>query len=304
MGKRVLLLLLLCFPFLTAYSQDESATDTPANTSHNKRSLPTKIFTATRIINSSSVTNLKDGQLDFRISHRFGRLSEGSQNFYGLDDATTRLGLDYGITKWLMVGIGHSTLNKEDDGFMKIRLLRQRPRFSPVAVSYFGGMSLQTTPSPVVPTGDKWLYRYRLYYTHQLLIARKFGDRISLQLMPTIVHYNIVDNSKYSNNTIALGAGGKIRISKRIAITGEYYYRMNNADMRYNGATTYNSASIGMEVESGGHVFQLMVTNSPGLTERTFIGQTTDNWNKGELHFGFNISRIFGIVKSKEPKPL
>jgi len=121
-------------------------------------------------------------------------------------------------------------------------------------------------------------------------------------LMPTIIHYNIIDSSKFLNNTIALGIGGKIRITKRLSITGEYYYRLTNTDLTYNGAPTHNSLSVGLEIESGGHVFQLMFTNSQGITDRTFMGQTTDSWSKGQIHFGFNISRSFAIVKSKEFK--
>ena len=118
--------------------------------------------------------------------------------------------------------------------------------------------------------------------------------------MPTIVHYNLVDSNKFDNNTIAIGIGGRVKVSKRIAITGEYYYRITNADMLYEGHKTYNALSIGVDIETGGHVFQLMLTNSQGLTDRTFMGQTTDSWDKGALHFGFNISRVFTIVKPRE----
>jgi hypothetical protein len=287
-----------------AFGQMESNPDgidnAGADTVKIRHRQPEKIFPSTRIIDGSSVTNLAGGMLDFRISHRFGRLSDGSQNFYGLDNATTRLGLDYGITRWLMVGIGHSTLDKEDDGFVKLKFLNQKRGGSPIALNYFGAMSVQTTPSPVLPAGETWLYRYRLYYAHQILIARKFGDWLSLQVMPTLVHYNIVDSIKNSNNTIAIGVGGKVKLTKRLALTGEYYYRLNNTDLLYNGAPTYNTLSAGLEIESGGHVFQLLFTNAQGMTERTFIGQTTDRWSKGEIHFGFNISRVFAIVKPHE----
>lgn len=265
-----------------------------------KKDAVSATFKATRIINGSSVENLGHGVLDFRISHRFGDISQGAQNFFGLDNATTRIGLDYGITKWLMVGLGHSVFNKEDDGFLKMKLLKQKKKGTPVTLSYAGSISVQTTPAPTLPAGDKWLYSNRLYYTNQLLIARKFTQAISFQVMPTIIHYNLVDSTKFSNNTIAIGVGGRIKLNKRIAITGEYYYRVTNADMLYNGQPTYNALSLGVDIETGGHVFQLMVTNSQGLTDRTFIGQTTESWAKGGLHFGFNISRVFTVIKPKE----
>jgi hypothetical protein len=257
-------------------------------------------FKATRIIDGSSVENLGAGILDFRIDHRFGQLNQGAQNFFGVDDATTKLALDYGITNWLMVGIAHDVLNKEDDGFLKIKLLRQKTNGTPFTISYVGSMSIQTTPAPALPPGDTWLFSNRLYYANQILIARKFGERLSLQIMPSIVHYNLVDSTKFSNNTIAIGIGGRIKVSKRVAITGEYYCRVTNANMLYQGQPTYNSLSFGIDIETGGHVFQLMLTNSQGMTERSFIGQTTDSWTKGAIHFGFNISRVFTVVKPKE----
>jgi hypothetical protein len=262
----------------------------------------TATFKATRIITGNSVEHLGAGVLDFRISHRFGRIDDGAKTFFGLDNATTRVGLDYGITKWLMIGLGHNTLNKEDDGFAKVKILRQKKEGMPVTLSYAGSISVQTTPKPTLPHGDssKWHFSNRLYYANQVLIARKFSEAFSLQLMPTLIHYNLVDSSKFSNNTFALGVGGRIKISKRVCVTAEYYYRLTNADMLYSGQKTYNALSIGVDIETGGHVFQLMFSNAQGLTDRSFIGQTTETWEKGAVHFGFNISRVFTIVKPKE----
>ncbi len=301
MRKSLLLFIMpLCFAG-KAYSQADSLMNMLNDgAAPKKKDNVTATFKATRIIDGSSVENLGAGVLDFRISHRFGQLNQGSQNFFGLDNATTRIGLDYGITKWLMIGLGHSTFNKEDDGLVKIKILPQKEHGMPITLSYAGSVSIQTTPAPTLPAGDTWLFTNRLYYTHQLLIARKFSERISLQVMPALVHYNLVDSTKFSNNTLAIGVGGRIKVSKRIAVTGEYYYRVTNADMLYSGLPTYNTFSLGVDIETGGHVFQLMFTNAQGLTDRTFIGQTTDSWQKGALHFGFNISRLFTIVKPKE----
>ncbi len=300
MRKIILLIILLAGTFHFSYGQADSLMNMLNNDASPKKETIAATFKATRIINGSSVQSLGAGVLDFRISHRFGQLNQGSQNFFGLDNATTRLGLDYGITKWLMIGIGHSTFNKEDDGFLKLRILQQQAHGMPITLSYYGALSIQTTPAPTLPPGDKWDFSNKLYYAHQLLIARKFSKSISLQLMPTLIHYNLIDSSKFSNNTLALGIGGRIKVSRRIAVTGEYYYRLTNADMLYSGQKTYNSFSIGIDIETGGHVFQLMLSNSQGMTERTFVGQTTDSWDKGALHFGFNISRVFTVVKPKE----
>jgi Membrane bound beta barrel domain (DUF5777) len=302
MRKFILLTMLLAGTATFAMAQADSLMDMLDMGNAPKNEYAYATFKATRIINGSSVENLGAGVLDFRISHRFGRIDEGASNFYGLDNATTRIGIDYGITKWLMAGIAHNTFNKEDDGFVKVKLLRQQKHSMPVTVSYAGAISVQTTPAPTLPANDsnKWFFSNRLYYVNQLLIARKFSERISLQIMPTIVHYNLVDSSKFSNNTLAIGIGGRIKLNKRIAITGEYYYRLTNTDLLVTGQKTYNALSLGMDIETGGHVFQFMVTNSQGLTERTFIGQTTESWGKGELHLGFNISRVFTVIKPKE----
>jgi len=307
MRKSFLFSVLLISIVMTSYAQDEN--DSLLNELNNdntsfKKENVTATFKATRIIDGSSVENLGAGVLDFRINHRFGDLSQGVHNTFGLDDATTKLSLDYGITKWLMVGVGHSALNNEDDGLLKAKILKQKEKGTPITLSYGGYVSIQTTPAPSLPSGDTWKFSNRLYYTNQLLIARKFNDWLSLQLMPTIVHYNVVDSSKFSNNTIAIGIGGRVKVSKRIAITSEYYCRVTNANLLYIGQTTYNALSIGIDIETGGHVFQLVFTNSQGLSERSFIGQTTDSWSKGDIHFGFNISRVFTVVKPKEFKNL
>jgi len=300
MRKIALFFLLFSGIYNLSYGQADSLMSMLNSGSPQKKETVSATFKATRIINGCSVESLGAGVLDFRISHRFGQLNQGSQNFFGLDNATTRVGLDYGITKWLMIGIGHNTFNKEDDGFLKLRILKQQEHGIPITLSYVGAVSIQTTPAPALPAGDKWEFSNKLYYANQLLIARKFSKSISLQLMPTIIHYNLVDSSKFSNNTLAIGIGGRVKVSKRIAITGEYYYRLTNANMLYNGLPTYDAISIGIDIETGGHVFQLMLSNSQGMTERTFIGQTTDSWSKGALHFGFNISRVFTIIKPKE----
>lgn len=299
-------IILLCSLFtslaVSSFAQTDSLMDmlNDNKSSAPKKEFVTATFKATRIINGSSVESLAAGVLDFRISHRFGKISQGAENFFGLDNATTRVGLDYGITRWLMIGLGHNTFNKEDDGFLKVKLLSQKKHGTPVTISYVGAMSVQTTKAPALPAGETWYFSNQLYYANQLLIARKFNDAISIQIMPTLVHYNLVDSSKYSNNTFAIGAGGRIKVSKRMAITAEYYYRATNSDMTFNGVKTHNALSLGIDIETGGHVFQLMITNAQGLTERTAIGQTTDDWGKGDLHFGFNISRVFTIVKPKE----
>lgn len=260
-----------------------------------KKPFTTATFKATRVINGHSIENVGKGVLDFRVSHRFGTLNSGFKNFFGLDGATTRIGFDYGVTDWLMVGIGRGTYQKEYDGLVKVKLLRQREHGGmPVSISYLGAMGIQSADVPV-PDGATYYFSNRIAYTNQLLIARKLSGRLSLQLMPTHVHYNLVDKSSEPNDVLALGIAGRFKLSNRISLTGEYFYQL--PDNKLDGTT--NSLSFGLDVETGGHVFQLLFSNSTGMTERAVIGQTTGKWGNGDVHFGFNISRVFTIVKPK-----
>ena len=260
----------------------------------------TATFKATRIINGHSIENVGKGVLDFRIVHRFGALNQGVKNFFGLDNATTKLAFDYGVTDWLMVGVARGTYDKEYDGFLKVKLLRQTEDDKmPFSLSYLGAMSIQSLNVSVlpvtIPAGQEYYFSNRLFYVNQLLIARKFTNWLSLQLTPTHIHYNLVPTTAEPNDVIAVGIGGRLKLSNRMALTGEYFYTIPG--QKLNGYK--NCLSFGIDIETGGHVFQLVFSNSTTLTERTFIGQTPGSWTKGDIHFGFNISRVFTIVRPK-----
>ncbi len=260
-----------------------------------KTDIVTATFKTTRMVNGQSIENVGRGILDLKISHRFGTLNSGAYNFFGLDQATMRLGLDYGITDRLMVGVGRSTFNKEFDGFLKYRILRQSTgkHTVPLSISYVATGLWQSLKDPA--TSYPINYTDHFFYAHQLIFARKFGDYFSLQLVPTLVHYNIVTTSVIPNDLYSLGVGFRQRLSKRINLTGEYYYQFNPL------AGMQNSLSLGFDIETGGHVFQLHFTNSTGINEKSFITQTDGKWSNGDIHFGFNISRVFTVVKHKQP---
>lgn len=253
-------------------------------------------FKSTRIINSHSIENVGRGVLDFRIAHRFGKLNEGIKNLYRLDNAITKFSFDYGITDWLMIGVGRNSYEKEYDGFVKVKLLRQTvDGHKPVSVSYLGNMSVRTMDVVHIP-GYKYYLSNRLFYVNQLLIARKFSPNFSLQFIPTYMHYNLVANEREPNDVLALGAGGRIKVSKRVALTGEYYYTIPG----YRLSGYNNSVSIGADIETGSHVFQVFFTNSAAIAERVVVGQTKGDVFKGDFHLGFNMSRVFTVVRSKD----
>lgn len=256
--------------------------------------ITTATFKSTRIVNGQSIENAGAGILDFRISHRFGALSQGGYNLFGLDQATMRIGLDYGINNRLMVGVGRSTYEKQYDGFLKYKILQQQDgeRYIPVGVSYVASAIYKTLKDPAtsyVPYSSD-----RFSFAHQILIASKVNDYFSFQISPTLIHYNLVDSAKIPNDFKSIGFSSRIRISKRVNITTEYFHRFDKL------TGYYNPLSLGFDIETGGHVFQLHVSNSTGMTERTFINETTGSWGKGDLCFGFNITRAFTIRKPKE----
>jgi hypothetical protein len=254
----------------------------------------TASFKTNRVVNGHSIENTAAGVMDFKISHRFSPLNQGLYDIFGLDGATIRIGLDYGITDRLMIGAGRSTKEKIIDGFAKYKILRQSTgkRNMPVSLSYLVDAQIKT-----VKFSDQTrenLFSSRLYYTHQLLIGRKFNNAFTLQLMPTLLHRNLVETKAEKNDVLAMGVAGRIKLTKRVTINAEYYYVLpDQIRPEYT-----NVLSLGFDIETGGHVFQLHFTNSTDMTYKGFITETTDQWFDG-VRFGFNISRVFTIVKPK-----
>jgi hypothetical protein len=246
-------------------------------------------FYSTRLVNSHTVEITGKGSMDLRISHRFAPLNTGLYNMFGLDAASMRMGLDFGLADNLMVGIGRSTFYKELDGFVKYRLLRQRENGTPLSVVLLAALSYRTQdmdPTLKVTGAD------RTFFTTQLLIGSKLNSHTSLQISPTYTHYNrVLLFTGGSNNLFSIGFLGRQRVSRRISLTAEYFVQTDH----FNG--TYNPLSVGVDINTGGHVFQLHFTNSTGMNEHTFIHETTGSWGKGDIRWGFNISRIFHIGK-------
>lgn len=254
----------------------------------------TATFKTTRIINGHSIENVAPGVLDLRISHRFGFINTGISEFFGLDQATMRLGLDYGISKRWMIGIGRSTYQKQLDGFTKFKFVRQSNHGMPFTISGLASMMYKSAKFDD-PARDNY-YTSNMFYCSQVLIGRKFSDGFSLQVMPTMIHYNLVQGATDPNDIFAMGIGGRLKISKRVSLNAEYFYQLPSSQL----PGTINSLAIGFDIETGGHVFQLNFTNSTGMTERSFISETTGEFFKGDIHFGFTISRVFTIKKLEE----
>jgi hypothetical protein len=234
--------------------------------------------------------------------HRFGSVQGGAYELYGLDQAYVRLGLDYGITDKLSVSIARNSVDKTMDGYLKYKLLRQKTGATnfPFSMTVLGGAAYKLSPKNNSDISPEFENVDRLSYTGQFLIARKFSPVLSIQLMPTIVHKNIVESFE-ENDQFALGLGGRIKLTGSIALTTEYYLNFSapDNDLLPEEQKQYDSFSLGIDIETGGHVFQLLMTNAIGLTERAFITETHDNFFAGDIHLGFNVTRTFQLKKPK-----
>ncbi len=265
-----------------------------SNVDDGRKDYVSATFKSTRIINGQSVETPSGGVLLFLISHRFGPVNGGAYEFFGLDQATIRLGLEYGITDRIAIGVGRSSMDKTFDGFGKYKLLKQAKKGKPVSIDLFSSIALNSLRF-ANPDRENF-FSSRLAFTNQILIARKFNDSFSFQLTPTLVHINLVPDSTFKNDVIAIGAGMRHKLTKRISINAEYFYVLPDQQPK---DYSYNSASLGFDIETGGHVFQLHFTNSKGMIERFFIPETKERWSKGGIHFGFNISRVFTLDRKK-----
>lgn len=255
-------------------------------------------FKSTRVINCHSIERMQAGDLEFHVSHRFGLINSGFKKFFGLDESSSYISLEYGITDWLEAGLGRATVDAYFNGFIKLSPVRQSKGklAMPVSASIYLGAMTTTMDYP----DPQWVVDavHRRSYVAQVLVARKFSPWLSLQLSPTFVHRNMVATPQDPNDLFALGIGGRIKFTKRAAVSAEYFLVKGRALMT--GAPRYNPLSIGFDIETGSHVFQIFVSNSIHILENGFIGETTRTWTKRELHVGFNISRVFTVVKKKK----
>lgn len=251
----------------------------------------TGTFKATQLINLPTTESPARKNLQFLIMHRFGKLNDGAYALFGLDNAEIRFGLDYGITDRLSVGAGRSSFDKTFDGSLKYKVLQQSGSGMPVSLSAYGLVTHFTQRYSDKPYLNA---RYRTSYTAQLLLARKFNSNLSLLLAPAFTHINLVPMPQDKNDIFTLSAGGRYKITRRMAISAEYNYLFNNQVVSTNVS---RSLSFGWDIETGGHVFQLVFSNSRGMIGPYYLTKTSGTWGNGDIYFGFNISRNFNWNK-------
>lgn len=255
-------------------------------------------FKGTTIINGQSVEVPGHLDLQFNISHRFGAINQGLYTLFGIDQGTTRLGFEYGLKDIIGLSVGRSTWEKTYDGAIKVKVLRQQTgsKKIPVTVSLYSAIFIKTL---------KWeepdrenLFSSRLSYSTQLLIGRKFNKNLSLQITPSFIHKNLVPAPEDQNNIFSVGFGGRYKLTRRFSLNGEYYWLLPGET-----ASNYsNSLGLGFDIESAGHVFQIMATNSQLMFARGFITETEGKWSDGDIFFGFNIYRVFSTGRKDKTR--
>lgn len=276
-----LLLLLFLFPLLT-YSQDDLLDGVEPLVTKEK---VTSAFKALKIVNLESTKLAAKGDLYFVVAHRFGSVKDGFEGFYGLDNANTQIKFIYGITDGWNLSAARSEFAY--DFATKYTLLPQIRNGFPVTIAGFNSLSINNKlKESLYP---KLEFQNKLTYVAQLLISRKFSENLSLEIVPTFFHENFVENVDQSNTQYAVGFGGRYKFSKRWSLNIDYAAHLNRAE----NSLYKNPLSIGFDLETGGHVFQMHFTSSQGIDEAGYLGRTTGDWTKGDVFFGFNLARVF-----------
>jgi len=306
---------LLLLPTSVLFAQDEDLLSLVGDKpEENKKVYAT--FKTYKLGNAQTIETVKAKHLDFRISHRFGNIYNSTdpnpinqtfQTFFGFDAVNDiRFSFDYGLTDDITIGIGRSRMNKQLDGSIKWKLLKQTSDFKmPVTVTFFGDMGYNHGPTSTIYSGINKDFKtnelHRFNYVLQFIIGSKINKSISLEILPTYVYRNFIlqrintdnNNTEDVNGYFSLGIGGRIKVTKRMCLIGDYFY--NFSPFYQKNEKVKMPLSLGVEMETGGHVFSLFFTNAGGLIENNFLSYTTDSWLKGQVKFGFCISRTFAL---------
>jgi Membrane bound beta barrel domain (DUF5777) len=279
--KQLLLAAALAF---TAYTHAQDDLLSELDSTAVDDTYATAAFKGLQVVTLQSTKMAAANEWYFVVSHRFGTVKNGIDEFFGLDAATTKIGGVYGITNWLSVSASRHTLLKVYEGSVKYRLARQSESF-PVDVVGYNTVDINTflekEDYPRIEFSD------RLTFISQLLISRKVSNSLSLELVPSYIHKNLYNPLIENDSQFSLGAGGRMKLTKRLSLNVEYAYNFDKPDFYV------NPLSVGLDIETGGHVFQLLFTNSQAMTEGGYLTNAAGDWGKGDFFFGFNLYRVF-----------
>ncbi|MEH6535695.1 MAG: DUF5777 family beta-barrel protein [Psychroserpens sp.] len=281
---KTLFILIFCIPIL-AIAQDDLLDEIDIEITKNQ--FATAAFKGLKIVNFESTKLVAKQEFTFIVSHRFGSIKNGFDSFFGLDDAVTRLNFVYGISDGFNIGVSRSSFQKIYEASTKYRLLRQQEKGFPFTVVGFNSVVVNTALDEA--NLPKLEFKHRLGYTAQLLISRKVNANFSFELAPTFFHDNYVQQNNQDNSQFALGLGARHKLTKRWSINADYGWHLNRAE----NSPFKNPLSIGFDLETGGHVFQMHFSNAQAMNTNGFLGQATGDWSDGNIYFGFNLSRVF-----------
>lgn len=265
-----------------AYSQDDLLKD--LDSTQVEESYSTATFKALQLVTLQTTKMAAKKEFYFVVSHRFGTVKDGFDSFFGLDNATTKLGGIYGVTDWLSVSLSRHTLNKMYETGLKYRMVRQDANF-PVDIVGYSVADINTFLEKDQYPGLE--FKHRMTYVQQILISRKVNEKLSLELVPSFVHKNLYNPTIERDNQFSFGGGGRYKITKRLSVNLEYMHNFDKPELYK------NPLSVGFDVETGGHVFQLIFTNSQSMSESGYLTNASGDWGKGDFFFGFNLYRVF-----------
>ena len=281
MMKKTAWALCLLFTALT-YAQDDLLTQ--LDSTQVQDTYATAAFKGLQIVTLQTTKMPAKNEYYFVVSHRFGTVKDGFKEFFGLDNATTKIGGVYGVTNWLSVSLSRHTLLKMYEAGVKVRVARQSDDF-PVDIVGYSTLDinsfLEKEDYPKIEFAD------RLTYINQVLISRKISDRFSLELVPSFIHKNLYNPATENDEQFSLGGGGRMKLTKRLSVNVEYMYNFDKPGYYV------NPLSVGLDLETGGHIFQLLFTNSQAMTEGGYLTNAAGDWGKGDFFFGFNLYRVF-----------
>ncbi|CAM3656195.1 DUF5777 domain-containing protein [Flavobacterium gelidilacus] len=284
-------LLFLFLAFNLANAQDDLL-DQLDSIQPKEKGIATAAFKGLQVCNMQSTKLPVKGEFYFLVSHRFGDLSNGLDNFFGLDNALTKIGGIWGVTNWLSLGASRHTYNKTYELAAKYKFISQREEGFPFTIVGYNTMDINSDLKK--DNNPQLVFQNRLQYSSQLIISRKFSESFSMQVLPIFVHKNLYDNTIDQKETFLIGAGGRYKLSKRLSLNAEYAYR-TNVDSGLSNSPFNNPLTVGLDIETGGHVFQLVFANSQPMNDVAMLTNARGNWDfkRGPLYFGFNMYRVF-----------
>ena len=285
--KKFFSFVLMFFTIGYASAQDDLLDQLNAEKS-NAKEIETTAFKGLQICNIQSTKLTAKGEWYMVISHRFGDLTLGLDNFFGLDNALTKIGGIYGVTNWLSLGATRHTYNKIYELTAKYKFADQVVSGFPVTIVGYNTMDINTALSTDLYPNLQ--FTNRLAYSSQLLMSRKFSDALSAEVGGVFVHKNLFDEALELEDQYLVAVGGRYKLSKRLSVNLDYAYKVNQLA---NAPLYQNPLTLGLDIETGGHVFQMVFSNSQPMNDVAVFTNATGNWNGGSLYFGFNMYRVF-----------